>query len=461
MLRRFAWEAAAAGRISAKAQIMTAQAHEESPGLRRRQHVVVTLLFATYFLTYLDRAAMATALPFIAREFNLTSVSAGAVLSAFFLGYAVMQIPSGIMVDRWGPVRLLLPAVICWSLFTAMTGLVQSLAALIVVRILFGISEGPAPAAVSKTLSIHVPHHRIGRSNGLVLAGTLVGATAAPTVTTAIVLEWGWRMAFFILLAPGLMLALATYRVLGRSTPAVPIIDQRTGTPGGWQAIFQSRQLRWCFVSNFLAGAANWGLQNWLPSYLLEARGYGVARMGIMATLPFAAGALGYLAGGVIGDRVFAGRRHHLIVLCLLGSALATYCAAVVSSGELSIALMTGSFFMLGMGLSTLFTMPLLLAPPELAGTAYGTANTAAQIAGFVSPLLIGLVLDSSGQNFTVALYFIVVLLVTGAAAASRIGDVRKHANVAWRQQSRYGGRAGADVAIGQTGHDQTDRRLG
>jgi sugar phosphate permease len=184
--------------------------------------------------------------------------------------------------------------------------------------------------------------------------------------------------------------------------------------------------MRWCLLATFFSGCANWGLQNWLPTYLLKARGFSVAEMGMLASVPFAAGALGYMVGGYVADRFFAGRRYLLILFCLFLAALGTYSAAIAPSGELSVACMTITFFLLSVALSTMFTLPLVLVPVQAAGTAFGIVNTGAQIAGFVSPLLIGALLDASGQNFAIALYLVVGLLVAGAAAASRIGGDRQ-----------------------------------
>ena len=415
--------------------MMPAPADARMTPPNRRRFAVIALLFVTYLLTYLDRAVIATAIPFIAEEFQLSSVEAGSVLSAFFFGYALMQIPSGILADKLGPGRLLVGAVLCWSVFTAMTGLVGSLAMLIVARILFGISEGPAPAAVSKAVALWSPRSQVGRSNGFVLSGTLIGSAVAPAFVAAIVLHWGWRAAFLSLLVPGFLLALAIYRWLW-SPPSSSASEGEAactiGTSGSptWKAIFASAQMRWCFVAVFLGGCANWGLQNWLPTYLLKARGFSIAEMGLFASMPFAAGALGYLLGGYAGDRFFAGRRHILILLCLLSAAIGTYGAAVAASGMVSVAFVTAAFLMIGMALSSLFTLPLLLVPMQMTGTAFGVVNTGAQIAGFVSPMLIGAVLDASRQDFAIALYLVVGMLLTGGIAASRIGPERPRADI-------------------------------
>lgn len=206
---------------------------------------------------------------------------------------------------------------------------------------------------------------------------------------------------------------------MGRAGAASSTDGNKIGA--SWKVIFASRQMRWAFVAVILASCANWGLQNWLPTYLLKARGFSVKEMGFFASLPYAAGASGYFLGGYVGDRYFASRRNVLILICLFLAALATFGAAVSATGEQSVAFMTGAFLVLGMALSSLFTMPLILMPIEVAATAFGIINTGAQISGFLSPIIIGAVLDASDQNFAMALYFIVCTLVASGFAASRI----------------------------------------
>src|SRR5688572_4584344 len=119
----------------------------------KHRYSVLSVLFFTYLLCYLDRMVMATAIPFIAEDFNLSRTAMGGVLSAFFVGYAVMQIPGGLLADRFGSQIILTITIIWWSIMTALTGVVGSLAALLAIRLLFGIGEGPFPPACSKAVA--------------------------------------------------------------------------------------------------------------------------------------------------------------------------------------------------------------------------------------------------------------------------------------------------------------------
>jgi MFS family permease len=111
---------------------------------------VVVILFLTWVVSYMDRMVMSVAIPYIAKDFNLSPVAMGGVMSAFFAGYALCQIPGGLLADRFGARRLMVTALVWWSAFTAITGAVGSLTSMLVVRVFFGIGEGLFPGGSFK-----------------------------------------------------------------------------------------------------------------------------------------------------------------------------------------------------------------------------------------------------------------------------------------------------------------------
>ena len=93
----------------------------------KKRHTAIVIVFMVWLLSYMDRMVMATAIPYVAKEFNLTPVQVGVVLSSFFAGYFLCQIPGGILADKFGPRKVMAGAVLWWSAFTAVTGAVGSL----------------------------------------------------------------------------------------------------------------------------------------------------------------------------------------------------------------------------------------------------------------------------------------------------------------------------------------------
>jgi MFS family permease len=389
-----------------------------------RRHAILGVLFGTYMLCYMDRMVMASAIPFIARDFHLFAPAQGAVLSAFFLGYTLMQLPGGLLADRFGPVRVMTGSIAAWSCFTALTGLASSFIALLVIRFLFGLSEGPYPPAASKTVALWFPQREIGRANGFQLAAVSIGAAIAPLLVAPLVIQWGWRSVFYTLLIPGWVVALII-RTVVRDLPTARRADkhpaQLPAADRGLALVLKAPAVLWCGAALFFANMGSWGLMNWLPTYLLKARGVSIGAMGIGASLPSVAGAIGYYLGGHVADRYFDAQRRIPIVFGLVLGGVMTYCAAVAPSGEWAIIALVLAFLFLFGASAGLFTLPLLMASQGSTAAAFGLVNTFGQVAAFLSPLIVGFVLNATGGRFTWVFYGFVGLFFAAACAAMQI----------------------------------------
>lgn len=388
----------------------------------QRRHLVLAILFAAYLLCYMDRMAIATAIPFMAKDFGLSPMGMGGVLSAFFIGYALMQLPGGMLADKFGPRRVMTASIVGWSLFTVFTGMANSLSVLLSIRVLFGLSEGSFPPSASKTVALWFPPDAVGRANGFQLAAVQVGAAVAPLCVSWIIAQWGWRAVFFCLLIPGLLLSLLVWSFIKDAPAPVarePSLTEPVAIPT--RDVLRMPAVRWCAVTIFLWSIAAWGLMNWLPTYLLQSRGFSLSKMGLLGSLPYLAGAVGYFLGGYFSDCYFNHRRQVPIAIGLLGGGATTYLAAVAPTGEWAIVAFIVSFLFVFMSAGGIFTLPLVVVPRQAVGAAFGFINTAAQLAAFLSPLAIGYVLSATHADFTLVLYGCVGFFVVAAAASLRI----------------------------------------
>jgi sugar phosphate permease len=379
-----------------------------------RYHVLAILSLA-YFLCYLARMAMASAIPFIAQDLQLSPLAMGGVLSAFFAGYSMMQIPGGLLTDRFGPNRVLTLAIALWSLLSAATALATALLPMLALRALFGAAEAPFPAAAAKALTIWFPPHQLGRANGVMLASTQLGASLAPVIVAGMVIVWGWRSAFLSLLLPGMLLAwLIRHRVTDRPDAGrAPTADSATVI-----SALRNPAVLWCFLAAFFSNLAAWGLFSWLPTYLLRARGFGVEKLALYGALPYLAGALGYFLSGQLSDRYFRRRRHLVVPAGLILSALSTLAAASATSGDIAVTWLAPAFLFLAIADAGINTLPMVIVPLAAVGAAFGLINSAAQLAGFLSPLLVGTVLTLTSDDFTLVFHGFVAALLAAAIAA-------------------------------------------
>jgi MFS family permease len=390
----------------------------------QRRYTVLAVLCCVYVLCYADRLVMASAIPFIGEEFHLSATSMGAVLSAFFMGYALMQIPGGLLVDRFGPRVILTTSIAWWTLMTAATGLASGLASLLGIRVLFGIGEGPYHVAASKTLALWFPRRELARANGLHLCASSIGATIAPLFVVAVIMLWGWRSVFFALFLPGVAAATAIWLVVRNSSTdrrqATLESPDYSGLPTSapisvWTSLWQTIRtpaVFWTAACLFFTNMVGWGLMNWLPSYLLHGRGFDTGKMGLFTALTMLSGAIGYPLGGYLCDRFFSQRLQVPIILGAIGSAAFVYLATVAPNGEWAVACLSMVFLLGNMASTAIFTLPLVVVSQRIIGSAAGIVNTAGQLAGVVSPLLLGYVLDFTRGNYQVMLYWLVALNV-------------------------------------------------
>ena len=116
----------------------------------RPRHTVLSILFATWIVSLMDRMVMSVAIPYIAKDFRLSPLEMGVTLSAFYATYALSHIPGGYLADKVGIRKVATVAMLWWSVFTGLTGATASIAQMLTTRLLFGVGEGVFPACASR-----------------------------------------------------------------------------------------------------------------------------------------------------------------------------------------------------------------------------------------------------------------------------------------------------------------------
>jgi sugar phosphate permease len=387
-------------------------------------------------VSYLDRMAMAIAIPFIATEFSLSATSMGVVMSAFFFGYACSQIPGGILVDRYGARKVFLYTLAFWSIMTAVTGAMWNLVSMIWVRVFFGIGEGLQPPSTHKTIGYWFRTTERSFAVSTMMTANVAGAALAPLCLVPIVGALGWRWCFYLLIIPGFMLATWIWFVFvntpaeKKDLPEAELAETRTegviatsaeSAASFWRIL--AEPVVWkSFVVILFYNMTLWGFTFWLPSYLLKARNLSMAQMGLASALPFIAGAVGLLLSGWISDRMFVNNRKIPVIINAWCGALCLYFMYTVQSLDGLVAAQTAAGFFIWGGAGVAFGMPVSIISKAIMGRAMGIVNTAGQIAGFVSPMVVGVLVDQFNGNFDVAFMYLIgsVVASTGCCLMLR-----------------------------------------
>ena len=384
---------------------------------------VGAVLMTCYLVAWLDRMAINMAVPFMSRDLGVGADQIGWILSAFFAGYALFQIPGGVLADRIGPRAVILFALGWWSLFTGLTGAASSFAVLLVVRFLFGIGEGLFPAAVWKVIGQYFARKNRATANALVLSSVAIGPALTPLLLRPVLATWGWRVAFYLLGCAGvgaLLLArrfifdgparsphvsaaeLQAFEAETRDEPAPPADAPRTpGGGAGYRELFGSPTV-WALFFTALAGNVTmYGWLNWLPAYLMKVKGLDLGGMALAASLPFAFGAAGCMLAGWVSDRWFAGRRKVLVLVCQIAGGLALFGFTRVDDTVGFMVLQCVAGFLLFMSVGAIWAMPMVLLPTRLMGSGSGFINMGGQIGGFITNIVIGQVITRSGGDYS------------------------------------------------------------
>jgi MFS family permease len=371
----------------------------------RARFTVLRYTLALAVITYLDRVAIASAAPAIRSELGLSLIQMGWAFSVFTFAYAAFEIPSGWLGDVIGPRKVLTRIVLWWSAFTMLTGAVLNFASLLVVRFLFGVGEAGAFPNISRSFSSWFPVSERGNAHGVIFMGTRLGGALAPPLIVLLMGVIGWRTAFVVFGASGVVWCVfwnRWFRDDPASHPAVNAeeldiiasgLPARTALPAfGWRQLLSGNVILLCLMYFTMPYTLYFNL-TWLPTYLKEVRGFTVQEAGYVAGAVLLAGAIANWIGGRLTDSltrrygVRIGRSIGAITLPLSG--LVLIAAALVEDRLAAAALFALTLGIADLCVSACWAMCHDIAGPR-AGTIGGAMNTVGNIGGAISPLVVG-----------------------------------------------------------------------
>ncbi len=409
--------------------------------------VVLAIIFVTYVVCMADRSNIGAVLPFIKDELKISGFQQGAISSFFFLGYAISQIPAGLVMGKKGTRGIVSLAVLIFSIITFFMGYATTAVSLLVLRLLLGIFEGPTPVGMTSTINSWFPSREKGIATGIYIASTQFAPIIVPVIAVALATAHGWRSVFHWFAIPGVIMAVVFYLMV-RSQPwqskfvnskeLAYIKGQDQGTDSksqefgdmGWldkliklrdvkpldtnKKVLKSWSVWGDTLAYFFMNNVLYGMLTWIPSYLVAARGYSFMKMGFVAAAPSVGGLIGALIGGVVSDRFFRGRRKPTMLITALMTAVMMVVVLTIPQNTglvVGSLILTGFFLNIGWPMFTAYAMN--ISTDETYPFAISIINSGGNLGGFFAPIVIGLLLDISGGNYTVAFsYFVVVLII-------------------------------------------------
>jgi len=423
----------------------------KQPGKKSRvRYAMVALVFVNVVINYLDRSNLSVAASALGKDLSLSTVEMGYIFSAFGWAYAFLQIPGGLLADRYGPRVLYAVCLVTWSVSTVFQGFARGFASLFALRLATGAFEAPSYPINNRVVTSWFPDQERATAIALFVSGQFIGLAFLTPVLTALQVYAGWQGLFVVTGLVGIVWGLVWY-ALYRDPLEHPAVseaelthieaggghfrERKTG-PGlsiwnreNLKQVLNRRTLWGIYIAQFCVNATLWFFLTWFPKYLVDFRKLDFIKTGFLASIPFLAACAGLLLSGYVSDKlvqrgasVGMARKTPIIIGLLLSVSIVG--ANYTNDTATVIFFMSLAFFGAGMALIS-WVFVSILSPRHLVGLTGGVFNFMGNLASIVVPIVIGYLVR--GGDFRPALVFIGTLGFIGACCyAFVVGPVER-----------------------------------
>jgi MFS family permease len=391
--------------------------------------VVLAILCAMYFLLFVNRTNLAMAAPFMQADLKLSNTDLGLAFAAFGYPYALFQLFGGVLGYHFGPRRTLVVSFVVVCVATAWIGAVGGLTSLVLARLLLGIGEGAAFPTATRAMSAWTPQGRWGFAQGITHTFSRIGNASTTLIVSTLIAWLSWRWSFY-LLAPVNLIWAALWLWYFRDDPGrhpkmTPDVLARlpVRARGG-----EKRAIPWLKLARRIAPVTavdfcyGWFLalfQTWIPSFFVQNYGLNLNQTALYSAGVLFAGVIGDTLGGVLSDAILHRTgslvlaRRSVIAMGFIGAGI--FMIPVVLSHDLttSAVCLSLAFFFAEWIVAPIWAVPMDIAP-RYAGTASGMMNFGFGVAGILSPMFFGQMIDATG-SWTVPFVVSIALLLLGA----------------------------------------------
>jgi MFS transporter, ACS family, glucarate transporter len=388
---------------------------------------IVAMLVGFSMVSYIERMNISVAAKFMMPELGLSQIQMGQIFSAFLIGYSLLQVPFGMLGDRFGPYRVLSAIAWCWAALTFLTGLlpgrvslplVGAFGTLIAIRFLLGVSIAGVYPLAARAMAVWQPIARRALAYSLIIAGISIGSAVTPPVVAWLMVRLGWRQSFYWASLLSVAIALIWMRFgaddpdshpriseeerqfIGGDRPRSAPVRTAPSAEGWWRAI-RDRSIIVLCISYFLSGYVLYTFVFWFYIYLVDVRKFSILASGAFASLPFIAAGLLSPAGGIVCDRATArlGQRWGRRLTAIAGPAIAALFLVIgARTGHpyLAVAALALSFgFQMSAEAAVWATA--MDVSGRFTGMTTGIVNTANNLGGVVSTALMPVLVERFG----------------------------------------------------------------
>jgi ACS family glucarate transporter-like MFS transporter len=415
--------------------------HKTPPDATAVRYVILAMLFGFSFVSYLERVNISIASELMMPALSLTQMQMGQIFSSFLIGYAIFQVPAGILGDRMGPRFTLAVAGFFWGITTVLTGCIPGLlakgttgafVALWILRFLLGSAEAATYPVGTRAVKNWMPAPQRALGNSVMFIGSSAATAMAGPLISLLMVKFGWRQSFYLSSVVAFVIAVVWYwygtdypqQHKSVSRRELELIDNPDHAPEGrkmsapiW-VLLRNRRILFLSLSYVSEGYVLFIFVFWLYIYLVEVRSFSMLKGGVVEALPWLVAAALAPVGGVVCDRLsvrttrLSGARW-VIMLGYGGSGILLFAAAEAASRTTAVAALCVSVGSLYFAESAFWAAAAYLAG-EHAGAVSGVMNTAGIVGGIASTLLVPILVQHFGWLAALSSGAAMALLCTG-----------------------------------------------
>lgn len=400
----------------------------------RKSNVRWFFAFAFFIIgviAYMDRSNISLIVAPMMEDLHMTKAQFGLLATFFSAGYAMMQVPSGILAEKFGPRKMLTIALIWWSAFTILTGLVKNHGLLYTVRFLFGVGEAPMYPSNAVFNSYWFTKNEKGRASSALLAGSYFGPVIAPIVTVWIVSLFNWQAVFYIFGAVGFVIALL-WVIIAKDLPEQhkmvnnaekryiiqgrDVVDAGEKQSAPWSAFFKHFSFYAIAVQYFVVQFIVGLFLIWLPTYVMEQYHVKYTALGLLAGVPWLAMFICIMIAGAISDRILQAGKSRFVArgsIAIVGMVVFSIgLLFAIRSEVLEVNIAWLAVCLSGMGVTTGMSWAAAAdIGRNFSGTVSGWMNLWGNVGAMLSPLIAGILADLIGWTWTLQSLIILVAI--------------------------------------------------
>ncbi|WP_195573878.1 MFS transporter [Paenibacillus sp. 1001270B_150601_E10] len=385
---------------------------------------VIVMLCLGWTVIWIYRTILNPILPEIQRDLNVTSdASMGLIFSVFFFAYTMMQIPSGLLADKFGRKSIIIPGFILFTIGAVLVGFSTSLMFILVASFITGLGQGTYYGPAYSISSETIPKEKRGISTAIINSGSALGMAIGLIGSSFLVKEagWNWRVLLFITAGLAFSLMLVFAKNIKKTAAPAKASDAEQGDAADAQEkatlkrLLANPKMVASYVLYFATCYGYYMIVTWLPSYLQEERGFHGTAIGFAAALVAFSAVPGALLFSRLSDKFMNKKITFIIVLELLAAVMLYLTVSVGTTTMLIVCLILYGF------LGKLAVEPILIsyvadiAPKQGVGATFGFFNFFGMMSSVVAPFVTGLISDATGSK-VLGFYLATIIILVGAA---------------------------------------------